>query len=137
MLVGEGRIAAIVLLSGCFASLSSGASAQEILSVTPPYISPGVSFTIEGTGFGDKKPVVWLEATSTSKLRPAKVLAWSDTSLTCRIVKADSGPQKVWVKKKGSQSPGLSPEPLVEMMVPLGADPLPGGSVDPDADAGM
>ena len=73
----------------------------------------GTEFTISGSGFGSKKPSVYLEVKTPTKTQKisAKVENWSDTILTC-----------LWTKKLPPGTYNLMVKPNIKGGVPIHVD---------------
>ncbi|MBL8696473.1 MAG: IPT/TIG domain-containing protein [Planctomycetes bacterium] len=70
-----------LLLCALALSSFSFAFAQDITSVAPASVSIGTTITIQGSGFGTKKPSVFLTTEGSTKKITLKVTSYSDTQI--------------------------------------------------------
>jgi hypothetical protein len=85
-------------------TLQGFATSPPILPVSPAKGAIGSEITLEGTGFGAKKPKVWLQqvAAKKPKKKKLKVLTHSDTEIKCLMsAKLPAGTYALKVKPKG------------------------------------
>ena len=81
------------------ALLASAALAQDVTDISPASGAIGTVVTLTGSGFGTKKPSVFLMSTETgSKKYKLKVTSHSDTSIVATVLKGVAGSFDVHVK---------------------------------------
>lgn len=85
------------------ATLATGALAHDIADVSPASGSLGTSLTITGTGFGSKKPSVFLTSPETgTKTFKLKVTSSTDTTIVATVSKGVAGSFDVNVEVDGA-----------------------------------
>jgi hypothetical protein len=117
----------------CLLAFGSPLQAQSITSLSVDEGTTGTQLTIEGTGFGTKKPKVELfdlELEKKAKGSSLKLLESTDTSLTVEIKKAAAGSYRLRVRPKGKGiEPAVSGDdfvvrpPAIQVAKGLGGSP--------------
>jgi len=100
--------------------VSPAATTIVLSSVTPDPFGLGVTLTLSGSGFGEKKAVVKFGKTS------AKILSWHDTSITCSLASGKAGAYavKVVIKKVESNVVNVTLSgPVIDNISPSSGNP--------------
>ena len=79
--------------------------------------SYGTAITIDGSGFGTKKPSAFLLDTGTNKKYSLKVTAFTDAQVTATVGKAVLGTLQVGVTPKGTKTPFMAAQTF-EVLAP-------------------
>jgi hypothetical protein len=129
-----------VLLAGLatlavLGAAAASAAGQQIDSVQPAQGTLGTVVVVDGSGFGSKRPQVFLEFPgaqpgSAPKKAALKLIAFTDSQVMAQIVKAQAGPCSLHVKLRtgGEASTGFEiMAPQVTSVSPASA--VPGGTV--------